>query len=119
VRCEQCCKFVSYDEPQMDVQDESIDEDGNILVSVHMVLPCMECGTELKETIFELETQIEHECKHAKKEASGVKKPVPSRYQTHYYSVWVSGRATCSKCKEQIDFTMTDEISAGGMEEIC
>jgi hypothetical protein len=54
--------MVSYGDPELEVQEESIDSEGNISVEVRMALPCAECGAELKETTFTLEGQVEHVC---------------------------------------------------------
>jgi DNA-directed RNA polymerase subunit RPC12/RpoP len=54
MRCPDCNKFVGYDEPQVDVESEDIDSN-TVTVQIHEVLPCQECGTELKEAYMDVE----------------------------------------------------------------
>jgi len=49
MRCPDCNKFVGFDEGQVDEIEAVIDENGVVCVSGRIVLPCAECGTELKE----------------------------------------------------------------------
>jgi hypothetical protein len=54
MRCPDCNKFVSYDdsaEPELDLDVEDLTVTG----TVRIMLPCAECGTELKETTFDVE----------------------------------------------------------------
>lgn len=61
MRCPDCNKFVSYDEPE--VEEQNCDVSGEeVTAEVRMALPCAECGTELKEHNFELQAYIEHDC---------------------------------------------------------
>lgn len=71
MRCSNCNKFVSYDDPEVEVQDSSVDSDasdgtkiidGGVNVSTRLVLKCVECSTELKEATFELEMPFRHDC---------------------------------------------------------
>lgn len=62
MRCPDCNKFVSYDEQEPEL---SVDlQDGNITGSVRVVLPCAECGTELKEQEFDVDIDCKdfHDC---------------------------------------------------------
>lgn len=47
-RCPDCNKFVPYGEGEVDVQSEEITA-GEAIIEVRVMLPCEECGTELKE----------------------------------------------------------------------
>jgi phage FluMu protein Com len=61
MRCGDCNKFVSYEEPE--VEEDSCDVSGSeVEASVIVTLPCAECGTSLKQYTFELNEGIEHEC---------------------------------------------------------
>jgi DNA-directed RNA polymerase subunit RPC12/RpoP len=51
-RCSNCNKFVSYDEPQVEVINDSF-EDGEYMVEVRIALPCAECGDEMAEANLE------------------------------------------------------------------
>jgi hypothetical protein len=53
MRCPDCAKFVSFDEPNVDAI--SVDVDGDMLaMSGEIVLPCGECGTDLRSASVEL-----------------------------------------------------------------
>ena len=68
MRCNDCGKFVSYDEGTVEVQ--SVDLEGTQLTAeVRVALPCAECGTELKETILTLEAEVTHLCQNLPAEA--------------------------------------------------
>jgi len=56
-RCPDCNKFVSYDDGDVDVQSEDV-ESGEVRVEVRIVKTCAECGTELKEANFDLESDF-------------------------------------------------------------
>lgn len=50
MRCPDCNKFVPFDEGNVDEVEVEIDEDtGTVSITGRVVLPCAECGTELKE----------------------------------------------------------------------
>jgi phage FluMu protein Com len=62
MRCPDCNKFVSYDEPECEVQ--SVETDGTeVRATVTVGLNCSECGNRLKEAEIEATADIEHECK--------------------------------------------------------
>lgn len=142
MRCPDCSKMVSFDEPQATVESEEVSDDGQVNIEVRLVLPCAECGQELKETTFSFEHDLEHTCDPVKAlenpDKSGFElqvddpettedfkpkvdakgKPIPTRYQKHFYGVTVTGTATCNKCGEEIPFTLEDEIQSSGMDEL-
>lgn len=181
MRCPDCNKFVSFDEPAVEMEDPEISS-GSVTASARVALNCAECGTELAEATFDLETEFEHECEdedilcvcgHAKKyhgkkrcepenesrqaipctctefsemiteddidlevdfneptvddyydpqfktNKKGEKKPVPSRYQKHYYRVAVSGTLTCERCNKVIEVEMSEAMPASSFEECC
>lgn len=62
MRCPDCNKFVSYDEPEVECDGVDINGD-SVSVSVRVALNCAECGTTLKEATIEGECMIEHICK--------------------------------------------------------
>ncbi len=170
MRCPDCSKMVSYDEPQATVESEEVSDEGLVSIEVRLVLPCAECGTELKETTFNFEIDLEHtcpegdqicECGHRRSSHTPIcsfsgmckcseyrekearfeveledpetteeyrprfatnkkreQKPIPMRYQKHFYGVSVSGTAICNKCEEEIPFDDKDDVQASGMEEL-
>jgi hypothetical protein len=62
MRCPDCNKFVSYDEPQCEVGSVELDGD-TVRANVTVQLNCQECSQTLKDAEIEAETQIEHVCK--------------------------------------------------------
>lgn len=61
MRCDNCNKFVSYDEAIVEVQNVEVGAD-NVVVQATVTLPCAECGTELAQAEVEGEAAIEHVC---------------------------------------------------------
>lgn len=62
MRCPDCNKFVSYDEPQCEVNSVELDET-LVRASVTVQLNCQDCGGTLKDAEIEAEAEIRHECK--------------------------------------------------------
>lgn len=61
-RCPQCNTFVPYGDGVVEIEEEEINDDGEIIGSVRVVLDCGNCGTELKEATLEVDVQTEHTC---------------------------------------------------------
>lgn len=61
MRCGDCNRFVSFGEGTVEDVDVAV-EDAEVRVSGRVVLPCGECGTELKEWSFDDSFPIEHDC---------------------------------------------------------
>lgn len=77
MRCPDCEKMVSYDtEAEVEVTNEpEVSEDGVVTLTVRRVLPCGECGTELKEAELEMEAEAEillREC-HCEEDAEAAR----------------------------------------------
>lgn len=62
MRCPDCNKFVSYDEPQCEVGSVELGGE-TVRANVTVQLNCEDCGGTLKDAEIEAETEIEHECK--------------------------------------------------------
>jgi phage FluMu protein Com len=62
MRCPDCNKFVSYDEPQCEVGNVELDGD-TVRANVTVQLNCQDCGGTLKDAEIEAETEFQHECK--------------------------------------------------------
>lgn len=62
MRCPECNKFVSYDDPQCEVGSVELDGD-TVRSNVTVQLCCQTCGGTLKDAEIEADTQIEHKCK--------------------------------------------------------
>ena len=155
MRCPDCNKFVPFDEPTAERESEEIglDLNGNKLAvnvsaSVRLVLPCGECGTELKETNFELEASADHECAQIPKDEGKARQVLDDsdvgegdwddpetgdymqtkdrngksikdpRYMKHFYTVTQAVTVKCPFCQEEISLEMQDEIQGSGMDEM-
>lgn len=139
MRCNDCNKFVSFDEQEPEVESLAVDEDGNVTAEVRIVNACSECGTELTEAVFNFdaahsaactehkgeghELQVEDEgCERTDRSGyfkKGVFVPKGGRYAKHFYGVELSYTITCSCGKlEAISDTFSDEIQASGMDEL-
>lgn len=139
-RCPDCCKFVSYDEPEVEVESEDL-SGGTFSASVRMVRPCGECSGELAEYTFEVEADVE--CPHLadhpvpededapkdeiEYELEGVEaepnertqttdrngKPIKSyRYQKSFFGVDVTASVRCPVCNEVFEVEAFDEAQA-------
>ena len=147
MRCPDCNKFVSYDEPN--VEEENIDIFDNVIQgSIRVSLICSECGTELKENIFEIEEIFEHECKlqdtnvdnnKENSEEEGFEivdsyfdsvdryktedkngKPIKNaRYMKHFYGFEGKITIKCLKCKQEFNVDVFDENQASYFDECC
>lgn len=138
MRCPDCNKFVSYGEQEPEIENEEMD--GNELtVSVRVVLPCGECGTELKDASMDVWAEVDHDCPMADDEdtehgftidstsaefterrvttdAKG--KTIPFRYQKQYYGAEVTVDVTCNACDETFTVTGSAEEQASGFNEL-
>lgn len=149
MRCNDCNKFVPNGEPEATVESGEDFEvelsEGKLIVKVspevRVVIPCGECGSELKDTTFNFEMETEHECDKLPKEepAEGIEiegtievEPVDDyqtkdrhgkeiknpRYQTHLYGATVTATAKCPFCDSDIEMTESDSVAASGMDEL-
>lgn len=135
MRCSDCNKFVSNGDPEAEVQSG---EDFEMEID-EIMIPCGECGTELKDTTFNFEMEGEHECselpnKLGNETAEGTVeveatddfrtkdrhgKPIKNaRYQAHLYGADVTATVTCPFCQEEIIFSEHDEIESSSMDEL-
>jgi len=150
MRCPDCNKFVPNGDPEAEVQSgegfTAEIENGELIIKcepeVRVMIPCGECGTELKDTTFNFEMETEHKCdklpkgKKAEEEikiegsieveatdeyktkdrhGKAIKNP---RYQAHLYGAEVTASVTCPFCQEQIEFSESDSIESSGMDEL-
>lgn len=146
MRCPDCSKFVSFDEPEPELN--SVELDGSTLrASVRVVLKCADCGNELKDAEIEAEKEIEHDCKNeaekARREKAGEElfevtddgepagndrfqdkdrhgRPIKrARYMRHYYGFDLETTVKCLCCgEEDIAVATEGEESASGFNEL-
>lgn len=129
MRCPDCNKFVSYDDSQepevsLDVQGESIVGD------VRIVLPCADCGTDLKEYTFDIDEGFEfpdskdgqhdeHDVTINANEATlEVRTEGAGRGLRTFYGFELSVSIECS-CGAKAEKTLKDDVQASSMDEVC
>jgi hypothetical protein len=138
MRCPDCNKFVAFDEADPEVDSLEISEDGAVTVGIRIVNTCADCGTELKEAMFELEEEAAipdghldeghelmiQECGSERTQRSGyIKKgvfvPAGGRYAKTFYGASVDYEITCS-CGEMepVQGTLMDDVQASSMDEM-
>lgn len=135
MRCADCGKFVSYGEPEIEIDDENVSE-GRYSVVATMYLTCAECGTQLKSFTFDAEFDLGHECSDSqayehdnyecsvdteateKRETERNGKPIRTRYQRTFYGIEFSVRATCGVCQKVLDTEESLSEQASSFEEL-
>lgn len=142
MRCNDCNKFVSFDTESDPEIDLAVDNSGHVTGTVRIVNTCQDCGSELKETTFDVDVDVdagEEITKHRKKKGdhkelsvdtdSGSRtertqnkdrngKPIKSyRYMKHFYGAEMTITVTCT-CGETFEASWADEIQASGMDEL-
>ena len=66
MRCPDCARLVGYAEPEVEVTDDIQYDNGCLIGSIRVWLPCADCGAELKESIFDVDLDLsEWECTQA------------------------------------------------------
>jgi hypothetical protein len=115
----------------------------SITGSVRIMLPCGDCGTELKEAELDFDMSFDHECptgtpaldegeepfdfesepdggptdRLEDKDRRG--KPIKSaRYMKHYYGADLTAQVKCNRCGEIIDVNTSVEEQASGFNEL-
>ena len=146
MRCQSCNKFVSYDEPQCEVQ--SVDVDGDVVrATVQVNLNCADCGETLKSAEIEAEADLGHLCSEetavlAEYDPDGDQfellddgtpegtsrvetkdrhgKPIKSaRYMKTFYGFEMDVEVKCLKCGEDFSVHVEGEEQASAFEEVC
>lgn len=135
MRCPDCSKFVGLEEGEPEVDDLDVGADGVVTASVRIVRTCAECGTELKEATFDLESQpLEEDVLKAHEgegheltaeetgsemtSRSDGKPGTPSRYRKSFYGAKVEYKITCSCGGLEEEGSFEDEVQASGMDEL-
>lgn len=142
MRCPDCNKFVSYDDPEVEVSSEEVERvDSNtvrVTAEVAVSLNCADCGTQLKQADLtyeedhnvplaedvgddyedDLSVSIEAEPldRYATEDRHG--KPIRNpRYQTHYYGANLSITIT----SDGLDMVVSGSVeeAASGFEEVA
>jgi phage FluMu protein Com len=143
MRCPDCNKFVAYGEGEVEITDVSVNDD-EVSGSVRIMLPCGDCGTELKDAEIDFNISIDHECAEGTapmdedsvderyeiesesadftermqdKDRHG--KQIKSyRYMRHFYGAEVHVEVKCNVCGESFSVSDTVEEMASGFNEL-
>lgn len=143
MRCPDCNKFASFDtdtEPEIEANvDPTI---GTVTVEARIVNTCAECGTELKEATFNMESDdLAEEVEEHKATCADMKlsvknesfsrtdrrqthtpkgKPITNpRYAKQFYGVEGKVEVECDECGHTFsDVELSDEVQASGMDEL-
>jgi hypothetical protein len=58
-RCSNCETFVPYGDPVIEVENEDVDDEGNVEIEIRLALTCANCTEEIKETTLEMTGQVD------------------------------------------------------------
>lgn len=144
MRCPDCNKFVSFDEPQVEIQSVDV-SDSELTVSARVSLNCADCGTELKEATIDEVVDLDHTCNDPAKpdtgyedgddqftaEESGAegtsrqetkdrngKQIKSSRYMKTFYGFQADIDCHCCKCGADFSVSVEGEEQAGSFDEL-
>ncbi len=88
MRCPSCEKFVSYDDGKVDEVEVDLDEEtGTVTITGRVVLPCAECGDELKE--LNVDETVETEDKFKQTPIESVRSCVPAEFVKVVTEAWM------------------------------
>ncbi len=140
MRCPSCNKFVSNGDPDVELGGDEELNDRSVTGTVRVVIPCAECGEELKDAELEYDVELDHVCDEEDEdededpelelqsvdaepmdryETVGKNgKALPARAQTHYYGATITVKATCSRCGKDVTGETTVEEAASAMNEL-
>lgn len=139
MRCPDCNKFVSYGEMEIEI-DTEIDGD-TVTVSGTLILPCGNCGIQLKSLDVSDQIEITHDCQDGsaplapgadayaldsaegdpteRRQSTDAKgKPIPVRYQKTYYGADIRVVVKCNRCAELIELSAAIEDQTSSFEEL-
>ena len=136
-RCNDCGKMVSLDTEQEPEVLSGPDIEGNeiVVVELRRFLQCADCGTDLRETNFNIEALITQEdgsdlppCpsgedgQHLFEEINGEPtyasfEEAGGRYAKKYYGVSVDGDVVCANCGNRYYFKASYKEAASNFDE--
>ena len=133
MRCPDCNRFVSYDEPEAEIDSYNFSEK-QLTAEVRIVLKCAECGEELKEATKTFEKEIIcPECGSSNLECDNIDsngdsrfeekddkgKPIKnSRYWKTFYIADLVIEMSCLDCKHEWMENEAVEEQASFFEEL-
>lgn len=125
MRCPNCNKFVSFDEPNVESSDVEVSPTGDVMYTADIELCCAECGTQLKTGQVEpYETVIDHdvekECELSAEivmEEGNVRTEGSGRYVKTFYGVRADIKIVCT-CGFETNLELTSHVQASAMDEV-
>lgn len=127
MRCSSTNQFAGYDEPSVTIEGEDVESDGTLTFETYIERPCAECGSTAAETYLTVTGQLEHACTSEDEDAdegfdleltdAEVEEMGGGRYRKNLFVVTVTGSASCRRCDESIDFSISDSEAAGSFED--
>ena len=135
MRCPDCNKFVGMENGDLEVNDLSIDVDGQINCEASLPRNCAECSTELKRGEFQVDDQLdlgseEEQCPNAPATdgekhhdfaivelSNDVSESGGGRYKKNMIGFDVEYEVTCSRCELKVKGSIGDAMQASAFEE--
>ena len=126
MRCRDCNKFVGLECADPEVDDLAITPTGEISGSVRCVRNCADCGSELKEANFDIDSSLEvpEPKKGHEHELDIVEDSVEStesggsRYQKNMVGYELRYTVSCSGCGFNATGTVEDSLQASAWDEL-
>lgn len=130
MKCPDCNKFASYDEPEAEINSSEI-SDGEVSVEGTVTLRSACCNYDLKEWNFTLTLSVDTKHKHPKGSVRELEVECdevnasdyydspgrPMRYRRHIYVVEADAKVKCS-CGFEVGVQLRDEQGASGFDEL-
>lgn len=137
MRCPDCNKFVSYDEPEVEVTVDPIDaatgENPSVVgVSVEINLNCQECGTQLKSATEMTDVAVvypddlkpctdedgEHQWECDDLDAEPSVRSEGKGFAKTFYGASLTGEVVCAHCDQRGEVGGTVEVQASSFDEM-
>lgn len=143
VRCENCSKFASLEMGEPEVEGGVEIEGPDVSATVRLPRNCADCGNELQEVTFELQTSSDDlmsECPGEEADAENKAhewdlpdvvsfettermddkggKIKAQRYMKKMLGVEATFNVVCNRCKQEATVTLKDETNAGSFENL-
>lgn len=127
-RCGSCCKFVSLEEGDPEVEDLDIEDSGEINYKIRVIRVCGECGDELKEAFIEGSTEfsnsalhvgeghdlsIEEQCIEGLERSEGT-----GRNERRFYGFELEATVKCSCSSDEHKVTIHDDVQGSDFENM-
>ena len=138
--CQQCSKFASMDEPEVEHEELDIDDIGYLTGQIEAVRRTACCGEDAKQGQYNPEGQVDHECPKEEDEEADhsfemedyeaeIEESVntvdrkgnkikSSRYMATLFIATMRGHVKCNACEEVVPFEISETLRASDYEEL-